>query len=76
MTMGPIQKKFLVLRTFEGALTCSILIRAGLRFFGAPSSQSVGVPQKSMKSKKIIYYRHRQKFCNVFEIFVPQAVFF
>jgi hypothetical protein len=26
MTMGPIQKTFLVLRPFEGALTCSILI--------------------------------------------------
>jgi hypothetical protein len=25
MTMGPIQKTFLVLRPFEGALTCSIL---------------------------------------------------
>jgi hypothetical protein len=26
MTMGPVQKTFLVLRPFEGALTCSILI--------------------------------------------------
>jgi hypothetical protein len=26
MTMGPIQKTSLVLRPFEGALTCSILI--------------------------------------------------
>jgi hypothetical protein len=25
MTMGPIQKSFLVLKSFEGALTCSIL---------------------------------------------------
>jgi hypothetical protein len=26
MTMGPIEKTFLVLKPFEGALTCSILI--------------------------------------------------
>jgi hypothetical protein len=31
MTMGPIQKTFLVLRPFEGALKCSILI-AGTQF--------------------------------------------